>query len=389
MKVNKAAVFILCFFITTGEGYNLFLYGAVLPLLKAEWSLSPSQAGFIGSSSLVGMMLGSILLGVMADKVGRQKTLLLSVALYSLFTFLGGFAHSALAFTVYRFLCGIGIGGALPNVTALAADYAPPRLRNTLVAVVLCGIQFGGLLGPAVGIFTAQRFGWRAVLFFGGVTVILLPFMWKYIPKQGPADMSGPANQGGEERANIFRTGHPRNNIMFWLAYFMTLLMIYGLGTWLPELMMRGGASLNGSLVFPIILNVGCIIGTFILATLADKWIKPRILLIILYLAGALSLAALGWGHSIPALGAIIFVTGACTYGTQNIANAYVSQYYPPAIRSTGLGWCNGVGRLGAVFGTAFWGFLLEWELSQPVIFLVFAVPALLAGLAFGLVKES
>jgi AAHS family benzoate transporter-like MFS transporter len=409
-------VFILCLSATMGEGYNIFLYGAVLPLLTKEWSLSSVQAGIIGSYGLIGMMLGSVIFGWVADKVGRKSVIIICVTLYSLFTVLCGFAASPVSFSWLRFLAGLGIGGVLPNVIALTTDYSPKALQNTMVAIMLCGMQFGGILGPAISMATMNKFSWHAVLWMGGIPLLLLPFMLKLLPEsltflihkektehvrkvlsllQSDIDLNEIVvidEHRIEEKPrliSLFRSGFARNTTMFCIAYFMSLLMIYGLGTWLPELMIRTGYDLNASLIFPIVLNVGCILGTFLFAIIADKWLGAKKLVVILFLIAAASLILLGFKYHVMVLYTLIFITGACTYGTQNIANAFVSQYYSSHIRSTGLGLCNGIGRLGAIFGTAFWGILLQWNLSVQADFLIFAFPSFIASLAFFVAKDN
>jgi AAHS family benzoate transporter-like MFS transporter len=378
-------MFIICCAIVTGEGYNLFLYGAVLPVLVVDWGLTSSQAGLIGSASLAGMAVGSVFLGQIADRVGRKKALYISVLLYSLFTLLCGFAPEVLTFSLCRFICGIGIGGALPGVTALIADHAPPRLKSAMVSLALCGMQVGGLLGPAASITVMENYGWRAVLWLGGIALLILPFMRKFLPDTRPAKIESKAPR---KKSNILQVGRKRNHILLWIAYFMNLLVMYGLGTWLPYLMIRGGNSLDSSLVITIFLNLGCIIGTFICAAIVDKKIQLKTLVLLMFLIAAAALASLGFSRGLPVQLLIISVVGSCTYGTQNLMNAYVSQYYPPEIRSGGLGWCNGIGRTGAIFGTVFWGFMLEKPLSLSVLFLIFALPSLIACVSFWLVRE-
>jgi len=405
-------VFILCLLTTTGEGYNIFLYGSVLPLLSKEWSLSSIQAGIIGSYGLIGMTLGSFVFGWIADKVGRKKVIIASVVLFSVFTALCGFATSSVSFSWFRFIAGLGIGGLLPNVIALTTDYSPKASQNTMVAIMLCGMQLGGILGPVVSMAT---FSWHVVLWMGGIPLLLLPFMFRYLPeslnfliRKGrkeqvtkvlnliKPDFIGTSivlrnEQETREKpkvSSVFQEGRARNTVMFCTAYFMSLLMIYGLGTWLPELMIRTGYDLSSSLVFPIVLNVGCILGTFLFAIIADKWMDTKRLLIILYVVAAISLILLGFKYSTIVLYILIFITGACTYGTQNIVNAFVSQFYPSHIRSTGLGLCNGIGRMGAIFGTSFWGILLQWNLSPQANFLVFAIPCIIASTAFYIAKS-
>lgn len=413
-KLFHFYVIFLCFLIITGEGYNLFLYGSVLPLLTQEWSISPVQAGLIGSYGLIGMMFGSIIFGYIADKIGRKKVIMLSVVLYSLFTALCGFAGGPVLFSCFRFIAGLGIGGALPNVVALATDYSPKALRNTLVALMLCGMQVGGILGPVVSINTMDSFSWHAVLWMGGIPLVLLPFLYKYLPEsisflltKGKLEqvkhilakiepsyaniqeivVEEARNEEKGQIKSLFQEGRALDTCLFWIAFFMTLLIIYGLGTWLPELMVQAGNSLSSSLVFPIVLNVGGIIGTFVFARIADKWLRPKTMLVILYFLGALSLILLGFKYSMPVLCLVISVTGACIYGLQNLINPFVSQFYPAHIRSTGLGLCMGIGRLGGIFGSAFWGALLQSNLSVQANFFIFAIPSVIAALAVWLVR--
>ncbi|MDR1320867.1 MAG: MFS transporter [Gracilibacteraceae bacterium] len=379
-------IFVICLIIVTGEGYNLFLYGAVLPMLSDDWSLNSSQAGLIGSASLVGMAAGSVFLGQIADRLGKKKALFLSVLLYSLFTLLCGLAPGILTFSLCRFICGIGIGGALPCVTALIADTAPPNLRSAMVSLVLCGMQIGGLLGPLASMVTAENFGWRAVLWLGGLTLLLLPFIYKYLPDPNGVSMKKNVRRGG---IKILTIGGKKNFALFCLAYFMNLLIMYGLGTWLAVLMIRSGVSVAASMTAMIFLNAGCLAGTVFFAVIISKWKQLRYLIIILFIVAAIALITLGYQHHYIMLLLIVSIVGACTYGNQNLVNAFVSQYYPAEIRSGALGLCNGAGRLGAIFGTVFWGVLLESPLSLPVIFFIFAVSALLAGAAFLMVAEG
>lgn len=413
-KLFHFYVILLCFLVITGEGYNLFLYGSVLPLLIKEWSISSVQAGLIGSYGLIGMAFGSIIFGYLADKIGRKKVIMLSVALYSIFTALCGFAGGPGMFSCFRFITGLGLGGALPNVVALATDYSPKALRNTLVALMLCGMQVGGILGPVVSIYTMDSFSWHAVLWMGGIPLILLPFLYKYLPEslsflitkgkleqvrhilakidpscviQGIIPVEETGNKEKGQIKSLFQEGRALNTCIFWIAFFMTLLMIYGLGTWLPELMVQAGNNLDSSLVFSIVLNVGGIVGTFVFARIVDKWLNPKTMLLILYLLAALSLILLGFKHSMFMLCLVISVTGACIYGLQNLINPFVSQFYPAHIRSTGLGLCMGFGRVGAIFGSAFWGVLLQWNLSVQTNFFIFAIPSVIAALAIWQVR--
>jgi len=409
------AVFVLCLLSMIGEGYNIFLYGSVLPVLVAEWSLSSVQAGLIGSYGLIGMMIGSAAFGWMADKVGRKVIIMVCVALYSIFTALGGFAPDAVLFSVFRFMAGLGFGGVIPNVVALATDYTPKRLQYTLVPFVPSGMQIGGMFGPIVSLATIDRYSWRAVLWIGGIFILLIPIMAKFMPdsaeflvrkKKVPQikkvlksmdkelnyddmHLSDESNTGKKSSIkSLFVRGRALNSIMFCCTYFMSLLILFVLGTWLPALMIRMGYEFNASLIFPIILNVGCIIGIFIFTRIADKLIPVKKLLIILFIIAACSMTLLGFKYATIILYILVFITGACTYGTQNLTSAFVSQYYPAHMRSTGLGVCMGAGRVGAFFGTTLWGIILQMNLPPYMNFMMFAIPALIAAGSLFIVKE-
>lgn len=423
-KINKLhfTVFILCFFTIMGEGYDINLYGAVLPILVKDWSLSSVQAGLIGSYGMVGMMLGSIIFGWLADKYGRKKMIVISSAFYSLFTALCGSAPGVTFFSCFRFLAGMGIGGVLPNVIALATDYSPKNRQSMMVSIMLCGMQVGGILGPAASIATMDTYGWHAALWLGGIPLLLIPVMLRFMPDSigylirqrktekvrsilhtirpdsdwSEIELADEEIDGATTVAkakpglkSLFQAGRGINTVMFCAAYFMTLLMVYGLGTWMPELMIRTGYSISAGLIFPMLMNAGCICGTFLFAVIADKYLAPKKLLVLLYLTAAISLAVIGIKVPSAVQYFLACLIGAGTSGTQNIANAFVSRYYPSSVRSTGLGLCNGIGRAGAIFGTAFWGVLLAWNLPLYVDFLVFAIPALIAAASYFIARET
>ena len=172
---------------------------------------------------------------------------------------------------------------------------------------------------------------------------------------------------------------------MIWIAFFMCLLMINGVSTWLPKLMITAGYALDSSLTFMIVLNVGAIAGTLVLGKLADKWGVKKVL-IPMFVISAVSLTLLGFGNNMAVLLVLVFLTGACTMGAQNISYSFVSQYYPSFMRSTAIGLASGVGRLGAIVGPTFGGILLTLSLPVQMNFLFFAIPGLFAALAFAFV---
>jgi AAHS family benzoate transporter-like MFS transporter len=397
-------------FIITFDMYDLVIYGSVLPVLIKEWSMSPVQAGAIGSYGFLGMMVGAVVFGMLADRLGRQRVLVVSVVLFSGATVLCGFTSTALTFSVFRFLAGLGIGGILPTVIAIVTDYAPAKRANSMVAIVMCFFSVGGILAALIALNLMPSFGWQSVYRVGALPLLLLPFMIRYLPdapavilrRRGPEVLRSVLSRvtgrdvtasevglaGREEKPTgapvraLFSDGRATGTLMIWIAFFMCLLLVNGLSVWLPQLMVQAGYALGAGLTFLIVLNVGAVVGTLFLGRLADRR-GAKLVLVPMYAVAAVSLALLGFGSSTATLLLLVAVTGACAMGAQNLSYAFVSQYYPSPVRSTAIGLASAVGRIGAIVGPTFGGVLLTLGLPVQTNFLFFAVPGLAAALAF------
>ena len=182
----------------------------------------------------------------------------------------------------------------------------------------------------------------------------------------------------------LFKDHRALSTVMFWIAFFSCLLMVYGLNTWLPKLMIEAGYALNSSLGFLIALQGGAIIGTLIIGRLCDKYGSKK-MLVPMYASGAIALTLLGFGGNMFVIYLFVAIAGAATIGSQNIVQAYVSQYYPAYIRSTALGMASGIGRIGGMLGPILGGFLLSITLPIHMNFIAFAIPGLIAAIALAL----
>jgi MFS transporter, AAHS family, benzoate transport protein len=401
------------FVIILFDGYDLVVYGTVVPSLIEEWNLSSVEAGAIGTYGLFGMMFGAIFFGTLADRIGRKNVIAITLVLFSLFTFLCGFAETPTTFSTFRFLAGLGLGGIMPNVIALLTDYAPKTMRSMIVSIVLCGYSVGGILAPLIGIFIMPTFGWESIFWFAGLPLLLLPIMYKQLPETASylirtgkkekliatlAKVSPESHFSQHDDVidikiqeskvpiiGLFKENRAFSTVMFWIAFFSCLLMVYGLNTWLPKLMMEAGYGLNSSLGFLIALQGGAIIGTLIIGRLCDKYGSKK-MLVPMYASGAVALTLLGFGGNTFVIYLLVAIAGAATIGAQNIVQAYVSQYYPPTIRSTALGMASGVGRTGGMLGPLLGGFLLSVTLPIHLNFIAFAIPGLIAAVALSMV---
>ena len=397
-----------CTLIIIFDGYDLVIYGVVLPILMQQWQLDPVTAGALGSTALFGMMIGAMLLGTLSDRFGRKKMIVLCIVLFSGFTALNGFAQTPLQFGVMRFIAGLGIGGVMPNVVALMSEYSPRRIRSTLVAVMFSGYAIGGMLSAVLGIWIVPQFGWQVMFYLAVIPLLLLPLIWTQLPdsvaflvRQGKtaearkvlgaltgkplpddAELAVHQPQKTEQSlAALFSNNRALSTLMFFQAFFMCLLMVYGLGSWLPKLMTMAGYGFGSSLMFLLFLNIGGIIGAIGGGWLSDRF-HPRPVLMLFFTLAAVSLALLGFKSHVAVLYFLVTVAGATTIGSQILLYAYVAQFYPTAIRSTALGWSSGVGRIGAILGPVLGGALLAMQLSHQMNFLAFVLPGALAVIA-------
>jgi len=370
------------------------------------------QAGALGSYALFGMMFGAFVFGPLADRIGRKKGVAISFVLFSVSTFLSGFATSPGEFGIFRFLAGLGCGGLMPNAVALMNEYAPKRLRSTLVAIMFSGYSLGGVLCAGLGIWMLPNFGWQSMFFAAAVPLVLLPvILWKlpesvgFLLRAGKQEQAramlaqvapqaalgadvqlvqSDAKGSGAPMLDLFKQERTLGTLMIWVAFFCCLLMVYALGSWLPKLMASAGYSLGSSLSFLLALNFGGVVGAIGGGWLGDRFTLPKVV-VSFFAVGTVAIALLGFNSPTPVLYLLIIVAGATTIGTQILLYANTAQFYPLAIRSTGLGWASGVGRSGAIVGPLLGGALMAAALPLKMNFLVFAVPGLVAALAIGI----
>ncbi|MFK4025744.1 MFS transporter [Stutzerimonas balearica] len=402
-------VMALCALLLIFDGYDLFIYGVVLPVLMQEWGLTPMQAGALGSYALFGMMFGALGFGTLADRIGRKKGIAICFALFSSATILNGFASSPTEFGIFRFIAGLGCGGLMPNAVALMNEYAPKRLRSTLVAVMFSGYSIGGMLSAGVGIYMLPRFGWESMFFAAAVPLLLLPVILYYLPesvgflvrqgRQAEArellervdPTAGLSADAALEVADVkgasvsvlalFKEGRTVRTLSIWVAFFCCLLMVYALSSWLPKLMAGAGYSLGSSLSFLLALNFGGMAGAIVGGWLGDRFNLVKVM-IGFFVAAAVSISLLGFKSPTPLLYGLIFIAGATTIGTQILLYACAAQFYGLSIRSTGLGWASGIGRNGAIVGPLLGGALMAVNLPLQLNFMAFAIPGAIAALA-------
>ena len=406
-----------CALIIIFDGYDLAVAGIALPSIMKEMGVDPTQAGFMVSSALFGMMFGAIFLGTIADKIGRRWAITICIALFSLFTAGAGLAKDPLTFATLRFLAGVGIGGVMPNVVAQMTEYSPKKMRATLVTLMFSGYAVGGIVAALLGKGLIEAYGWQSVFFAAALPVLLIPTILKSVPESMPFLLAKgrteelkqiasklepnykpvatdrfavPAEDKAASApiAHLFRDGRGFSTVMFWIAFFMCLFMVYALSSWLTKLMAGAGYSLGSALTFVLVLNVGAMVGAVGGGWLADRF-HIKYVLASMYALAAISITLLGYKMPTELLFIVVGLAGASTIGTQIVANAYTGQFYPMAIRATGLGWALGIGRSGAILAPILIGVLVGMSLPLQQNFIAIAIPAVIGMVAVLMIQHG
>lgn len=407
-----------CLLILIIDGYDLAVVGVALPAIMKDMNIDATSAGIMAGSALFGTMLGAIFLGTLADRIGRPKMIAVCVALFSLFTAGTGLTSDPISFSVSRFIAGLGIGGVLPICTAQMGEFSPAKLRIRLVTLVFAGYSVGGILVAITGKQLIESHGWQWVFYVSVLPVLLIPFILKTMPESvsyllntGRQDelraiarkinpervisddtvMTGNAVVVDKQDAlvrSLFSDGRGFSTFMIWAAFMTGLFMVYALNSWLTKLMAMAGFSLGSALNFVIVFNAGAIAGALGGGWLSDK-LNIKHVLLCFYLAGAIALTILGYTRSTTLLFAVVFIVGASTLGTQLLAYAYAGDFYPSAIRSTGVGFASGVGRVGAIVAPVLIGWLVSLELPLENNFMAISLAGLIGAAAVTLINQS
>lgn len=375
---------LVCWLLVVFDGYDLIVYGTVQTSIiqNTDWGLSRSTAGTIGSVAFAGMLVGALGAGRLADRFGRRNTIIACTIVFSVFTVLCAIAPGAVIFALFRFVAGLGLGGLIPSVSALAAELVPVRFRAVVSTLMLSGVPLGGTLAAVLGIGLIPAFGWQPMFLVAGLALVLLtPLAWRYLPETLTKKNGATARLDRIGFRSILRAPYLGASLLFALAVLATLFAWYGLGIWLPNLMQSAGHDLGSALTFAIALNLGAVGGSLIAAPLADRFGPMRVAAVTAACA-AVALLLLLLNPATAVVYALFVVAGIGTHGTQCLLLAAIANYYPSRLRGTALGWALGIGRIGAVAAPQIGGLLLALNLGVNSNYVAFAFGAGLASIA-------
>lgn len=381
----SAAAVLVCWLLVVFDGYDLIVYGTVQSSLISQtgWGLTKATAGTIGSMAFLGMMIGAIFAGRMADSWGRRRTILGCAIVFSVFTILCAFAPNAPVFGAMRLMAGIGLGGLVPSANALVAELVPDKWRSTIATLMMSGVPIGGSVAALVGIPLIPALGWPAMFLVAVVALmVVVPLGLLYLPETlAPAGTSAAGDPAIKEPAgfaSLLRAPYLGISVLFALATLATLFAWYGLGTWLPNLMQLAGYNLGSALTFALALNLGAVAGSVLTAWAGTRF-GPAPTAIAAAAVAAGALVVLVSGPSVMVVYLMLVLAGIGTHGTQCLVIAAVAGHYPGHLRGTALGWALGVGRIGAVAAPQVGGLLLAAGLGVNSNFLAFAGAAAIA----------
>ncbi|MFD7440236.1 MFS transporter [Streptomyces sp. NPDC059909] len=376
------AVVALCTAAITVEGFDLIVYGVALPSMLADASLEldKSLAGTLGSLAYAGMLIGALVCGPLADRLGRRRLVLASGALFTLFTVACAVAADPWQFGLFRLLAGIGMGGVMPSCVALSKEYAP-RGRSALVATaVLAGIPVGGVLAALTATAWGAPLGWRGLFGVGAaLSAAVVAAAYFLLPDSRPQAVARDGERTGVR--TVLSGAYARGTVLFTVANFAVLLAWYGLNTWLTQLMREMDYPLGSALRFTLVLNLGAVVGSFVLAAVADR-IGPRLVTAGSAVLAALAVFGLSQGGGTALILGITALAGVGAQSALTMLNDWVASSYPASARATALGCVSGFGRGGAIVAPLLGGWILQAALGPVTVFYVFAGAALVCAVA-------
>lgn len=406
---------IVCFLIVFVDGIDTAAMGFIAPALAEDWGIDRSQLGPVMSAALGGMIIGALVSGPTADRFGRKVVLSVSMLIFGGFTLASAYAQDLNTLVALRFLTGIGLGAAMPNATTLFSEYCPQRVRSLLVTCMFCGYNLGMATGGFISSWLIPTFGWHSLFLLGGwaplilmiLVIFCLPESYRFLIVKGrnkdkvrsilnriaPAQVQGVtefhvpeenSESAGKKNvfAMMFSDKYAKGTLLLWFTYFMGLVVIYLLTSWLPTLMRETGATLERAAFIGGLFQFGGVLSALFIGWAMDRFNPNRIIAGFYLMAGIFAIIV-GQSLSNPTLLAFfILCAGIAVNGAQSSMPVLSARFYPTQCRATGVAWMTGIGRFGAVFGAWIGAVLLGNNWSFTMILSMLFIPATAAAIA-------
>ncbi|MBA6061691.1 MULTISPECIES: MFS transporter [Pseudomonas] len=403
-------VVLLCFLIVFLDGLDTAAMGFIAPALSQEWGIDRASLGPVMSAALIGMVFGALGSGPLADRFGRKGVLVGAVLVFGGFSLASAYATNVDQLLVLRFLTGLGLGAGMPNATTLLSEYTPERLKSLLVTSMFCGFNLGMAGGGFISAKMIPAYGWHSLLVVGGVLPLLLAVvLMVWLPESArflvvrnrgtdrvrktlspiapqvvaeAASFSVPEQKAVAARnvfSVIFSGTYGLGTVLLWLTYFMGLVIVYLLTSWLPTLMRDSGASMEQAAFIGALFQFGGVLSAVGVGWAMDRFNPHKVIGIFYLLAGVFAYAVGQSLGNITLLATLVLVAGMCVNGAQSAMPSLAARFYPTQGRATGVSWMLGIGRFGAILGAWSGATLLGLGWSFEQVLTALLVPAALA----------
>ena len=408
----QVTTIVLCGLVMLLDGFDTQCIGFLAPSISETFAVPLKAFTPVFAGGLIGFMTASMIMGPVADRWGRKWPVVVSTLMFATFATLTGRATSFNEIVIFRVLTGLGLGGAMPNAVALTTEYAPKRLQRVFVATLFCGMPLGAILASSASIVMIPAWGWRSVFYLGGILPLVvalvltkaLPESVQYLAVRGgnpgkiakimahmapglasvpDSSLISPAKKReGLPVKYLFTEGRASGTILLWVPFFMNLLIIYFIVSWLPSLLHQVAMPVSAGFWAMWMFSLGGIFGSLAQGQLMNRC-GAYVVMVMEFLVSTVLIGSLVFAAgSFSIIMAVTFVLGFTVQGAQGGLNGLAAGFYPTAMRSTGVGWALGIGRVGSIVGPVLGGVMLSLDWSPQQIFLAGAIPALIAAVA-------
>lgn len=408
----------ICFLVAMFDGFDLLAMSFAATEVARELGVSTTEMGGVFSAGLLGLMVGAFGFGELGDRFGRKPVIVICCLIMAILSLMTVLAKDSSDLVVLRFLTGLGLGGVMPNVNALTAEFAPARFRASMMTVMFSGFSLGAFFGALLSSQIVPAWGWRSVFYIGGLlplasVVMVIAFLPESLRFRSIRRAHDPkiglllakidkqyapsshdvfiAAEDAKQRAgltSLFRDGRGSKTLLLWGIFFLNLTTMYSLMSWLPTILQNAGMPAQSAILSLSTFNLAGVLSGIFFARRLDRTGADSFLSIMFFMGG-LSVASFSvFQNNVTALLIAVFVSGLSISGLQFVLNAIVVSAYPTSARTTALGWALGVGRIGAIIGPFVLGLLISKNVSIAALFSIIGIPTFLCGVLFFLLQQ-
>ena len=406
----QLSAIIICMLVAILDGFDTQTIGMLAPAIAKDLSIPIKSFAPIFSAGLLGMLIGAVALAPLADRFGRKPIIVLSALIFGSLSFATAYAITFDQLLACRLITGIGLGAALPNALSLGAEYSPKRFSRIVVSTLICGMPLGAVLGGAVSAVLLPIHGWHSVFMVGGILPIavalfalgFMPESARFLIARGgnsrrlqaimqriatdlPATQTYLAPEKKSAKvpiAELFRDGWWVDTLMLWIPYFMNLVVLYFIVSWMPAVLVGSGHPASVGITAISLFSLGGVVGCLAQGPLMTRFNARTLLLTELILYSALAVFLANWSENYLAVVVVSSLMGIVVQGAQAGFNVLATEIYPTHMRATGVGFAVGIGRIGSICGPMAGGLMLAFQLDVKYIFLSGIIPALIAAAA-------